>query len=476
MARAVRSRAMSLHPLVSHDGTTVDHSRIEQLRTACRGAVIRAGDAGYDSARRIWNASIDRHPGLIVRCSGLADVIAAVKFAREHRLLVAIRGGGHNVGGRALCDGGLVIDLSQMKGIHVDPQTRRVRVQPGVTLGELDRETHVHGLAVPAGVVSKTGIAGLTLGGGVGWLVRHYGLTVDNVLSFEVVTADGEVRTASAEEHPDLFWGLRGGGGNFGVVTSFEYRAHPVSVVLGGMVLYPRSHATDVLKFYRDFTAAAPDELVTYAGLLSTPDGTPVAAIIVCHSGDHAEGERTLAPLRKFGSPMLDAIQLMPFPAMQSLLDGAAPDGNQNYWKSTFLRELSDDAIAAVVAHANQATSPLSAVLLEQYGGAVSRVPATATAFAHREAEYDLVVMGQWTDPVESARHISWTRHLADAMAPFRSGAYLLNALGEESEEVVRAAFGVNYGRLAAVKAQYDPTNFFRVNQNVAPAAPAVGA
>jgi FAD/FMN-containing dehydrogenase len=242
------------------------------------------------------------------------------------------------------------------------------------------------------------------------------------------------------------------------------------------MVLYPRSQASDVLKFYRDFTAAAPDELVTYAGLFSAPDRTPVAAIIVCHSGERAEGERTLAPLRKFGSPMLDAIQPMPFPAMQSLLDGAAPDGNQNYWKSTFLRELSDDAIATIVAYGNEATSPLSAVLVEQYGGAVSRVPDTATAFAHRQAEYDLVVMGQWVDPGESARHISWTRRFAEAMVPFRSGAYLLNALGEESEDVVRAAFGVNYERLAAVKAQYDPTNFFRVNQNVPPAAPTVGA
>jgi FAD/FMN-containing dehydrogenase len=285
-----------------------------------------------------------------------------------------------------------------------------------------------------------------------------------------VVTAEAEVVTASAEEHPDLFWALRGGGGNFGVVTSFEYRAHPVSTVLGGMVLYPRAQARDVLKFYRDFTASSPDELVTYAGLLSAPDGTPVTAIIVCHSGDRAEGERALAPLRQFGSPMMDAIQPMPFPVMQSMLDGAAPDGNQNYWKSTFLRELSDDAIDTIVAHANEATSPLSAVLVEQYGGAVSRVADTATAFAHRQAECDFVVMGQWVDPAESERHIAWTRGIADAMAPFRSGAYLLNALGDESEEIVRAAFGVNYERLVEVKSRYDPTNFFRVNLNITPA------
>ena len=464
---------MSGSPLVSVSGTLVDDARVEKLRSACRGPVIRPGDAEYESARRIWNASIDKRPGLIVRCSGLADVIAAVNFAREHELLVAVRGGGHNVGGRALCDGGLVIDLSRMKGIHVDAATRRVRAQPGATLGDLDRETHVHGLTVPVGVVSKTGIAGLTLGGGVGWLARKYGLTVDNVLSLEVVTADGQVLTASADQHPDLFWALRGGGGNFGVVTSFEYRAHPVSTVVGGLILHPRSQAVDLLKFYRDFTASAPDELGTYAVLLSTPDGAPVVGIATCYCGGVAEGERILAPLRAFGSPILDAIQPMPFPVMQTLLDGAGADGNQNYWKSTFLREVSDEVIETIVSHANRATSPLTAVLIEQYGGAASRVPADATAFAHRDAEYDFAILGTWTDPAESARHIAWTREFADAMAPYRSGAYLLNFLDrEEGEDTIRAAFGVNYPRLVAVKSQYDPANFFRVNQNIAPAEP----
>ena len=463
---------MSNAMLVNKAGAAVEASRIEQLRGACRGSVIRPGDAEYDTARRIWNGSIDKHPGVIVQCSGLADVIAAVRFARDNDLLVAIRGGGHNVGGRAVCDGGLVIDLSRMKGIHVDARARRVRAQPGVTLGELDRETHVHGLVVPAGVVSKTGISGLTLGGGVGWLVRKHGLTADNVVSFEVVTADAEVLTVSADEHPDLFWGLRGGGGNFGVVTSFEYRAYPLTTVLGGLILHPRAQAIDVLKFYRDFSASAPDDLATYAALLSAPDGSPVAGFVTCYSGDLGEGERVLSKLRGFGSPILDAIQPMPFPVMQTLLDAAVPDGNQNYWKSAFLRELSDAAIDTIVTHANEATSPLTAVLVEQYGGAASRVPEDATAFANRRADYDLGILTQWTDPADSERHINWTRRFADAMEPFRSGSYLLNFLGEEGADTIRAAFGPNHARLVAVKSRYDPTNFFRVNQNIVPAEP----
>ncbi len=395
---------MSTFPLVDTAGVAVSDSRIEQFRRACGGSVIRCGDNEYDTARRLWNASIDKHPGLIVRCAGVDDVVAAVTFAREHGVLVAIRGGGHNVGGRALCDGGLVIDLSPMKGIAVDPQARRVRADPGVTLGELDRETHKHGLAVPLGVVSRTGIAGLTLGGGVGWLVRKYGLTCDNVVSFEVVTADAQLLRASANEHSDLFWALRGGGGNFGVVASFEYRLHPVSTILGGLVLHPRARAMELLQFYRDFTASAPDELGTYAALLTAPDGTPVAGIATCYCGDPAEGARVLEPLRAFGSPLLDAIQQMPFPQMQTVFDAAVPDGNQNYWKSTFLRDLSDEAIHTVVSHANEATSPLIAVLLEQYGGFASRIGENDTAFAHRDAEYDLGILASgWIGTSPSA-------------------------------------------------------------------------
>jgi len=460
---------MSIASLVNHAGESIADTVIEPFRSAHQGPVIRPADADYDSARRIWNASIDRRPGMIVRCTGLADVIAAVNFAREQRLLVAVRGGGHNVGGRALCDGGLVIDLSRMKGIHVDAAAKRVRVQPGVLLGELDRETHVYGLAVPAGVISKTGIAGLTLGGGVGWLVRKYGLTCDNVVSFEVVTADGQVRRASADENPDLFWALRGGGGNFGIVTSFEFKAYPVKTVLGGMIVHPRQQAKALLTFYRDFTQSAPDELGTYFGLLCMPDGTPVTAVVTCYNGDLAAGEKVLEPLRRFGAPMMDAIAPMPFPQMQSLLDGAAPHGNQNYWKSSFLKDLNDEAIDAIVGYGNQAASPLSAVLVEQYGGAAARVDPQATAFAQRHAQYDLGILAQWTDPAEADRHVSWARTFAAAMTPHQAGGFLLNFLGEGEEEAVRAAFGPNYDRLVEVKTKYDPENFFRVNQNVVP-------
>jgi hypothetical protein len=461
---------MSIASLVNHSGEAVSDTLIETFRSAHHGPLIRPADADYDTARRIWNASINRRPGMIVRCTGLADVIAAVNFAREHRLLVAVRGGGHNVGGRALCDGGMVIDLTRMKGIHVDAAAKRARVQPGVLLGELDRETHVYGMAVPAGVVSNTGIAGLTLGGGVGWLARKYGLSCDNVLSFEVVTADGKVRRASADEHPDLFWALRGGGGNFGVVTSFEFQLRPVSTVLGGMLVHPRERALDLLKFYRDFTRDAPDELATYYGLIHTPDGAPVTAIVTCYNGDLSAGEKVLAPLRRFGPPMMDAVAPIPFPQMQTLIDGAVPDGNQNYWKSAFLKDLNDSALETIVRYANEATSPMTAVLVEQYGGAAGRVGPQETAFGQRHVQYDLGILSQWADPKDSDRHIAWTRAFAAAMVPHGAGGYFLNFLGADEEDgTIRAAFGGNYDRLVEVKTKYDPDNFFRVNQNVEP-------
>jgi hypothetical protein len=459
----------TLFELINIKGMVVRHDRIERFQTAFRGEVIQPSDSGYETARKIWNCSIDKHPGIIARCSGVADVVAAVNFARENELLVAVRGGGHNVSGRALCDDGIVIDLSGMKGIHVDAKARIARVQGGATLGDVDRETHLFGLAVPAGVISKTGIGGLTLGGGVGWLVRKYGLTCDNVLSFDLVTADGVLRVASVSENEDLFWALRGGGGNFGIVTSFEFRVHPVSTVLGGLVMYPRDRAVEVLQFYRDFTQSAPEELTAYAALVHTPDGIPAVAVIACYCGDVAEGEQVFKPLRTFSSPMMDAIQIMPFPQMQTLLDAAFPDGNQNYWKSTFLRELSDDAILVLVEHANRATSPLSGVTIEYYGGVASRVGASETAFAQRQAQYDVAILAQWVDPGESQGHIGWARGLADSMRPFSSGAYFLNFLGEEGEDTIKAAYGPNYKRLMAIKKKYDPKNFFCMNQNIKP-------
>jgi len=372
-------------------------------------------------------------------------------------------------GGRSATTG--LIDLSGMKGIHVNAKNRTARVQGGATLGDLDRETHVFGLAVPAGIMSKTGIAGLALGGGVGWLVRKYGLTCDNVLSFDIVTADGKPRLASSKENEDLFWALRGGGGNFGVVTSFEFHAHPVSTVLGGLIIYPRDRAAEVLRFYREFTQSAPEELTVYAALIHTPEGVPAVAVVACYCGDLTEGQKVLEPLRSFSSPIADAIQPMAFPEMQTLLDGAFPDGNHNYWKSTFLRELSDDAIALLVEHANRATSPLTGIVIEYYGGAASRVGVAETAFAQRQAQYSLIFLAQWTKPGESQLHIEWARTSADSIRPFSSDSYYLNYLGEESEDTIKAAFGPNYERLMAVKKKYDPENFFSLNQNIKPRA-----
>jgi FAD/FMN-containing dehydrogenase len=444
---------------------------IQSLRAGFLGELFEPKDAGYNEARRIWNASVNKRPGLIARCSGIADAIAAVNFGRENNLLTAIRGGGHNVGGRGLCDDGLVIDLSRMRSVLVDTATQRVRVQGGATLGDLDRETHVFGLAVPTGIVPKTGIGGLTLGGGVGWLVRKYGMTIDNLLSVEVVSADGRVLTASLSENDDLFWALRGGGGNFGVVASFEFQARPVDTVLGGFLLYPREAAFDVIRHYRDYLQSAPDELTAYAALLHGPDGTPLVGIISCYCGSIADGERVLQPLRTFGTPVMDGIQSFPFPAMQSLLAGAFPDGNQNYWKSTLQRELSDDAIRLIVDHGKRMSSPLSFVVLENYGGAATRVSKDATAYPHRDLPWDVLLIAQWTKEEETATHRDWARSGEEMLRPFSANAHLLSALDVETDEVVNTAFGQNLQRLAAIKKKFDPDNFFRVNQNIKPAA-----
>jgi len=438
-----------------------------QLSSKFRGEILRRGDAGYDEARKIWNASIDRHPAIIARCQGTADVVAAVDFAREADLLTAVRGGGHNVGGRAICDDGIVIDLSRMRAVSVDPAVRTVRVQGGARLGDLDRETHAFGLAVPSGVVPKTGMAGLTLGGGVGWLIRKYGMSIDNLLSCEVVTADGRITTASASENPDLFWALRGGGGNFGVVTSFTFRAHPVHTVIGGLLLYPREVAFDVIRNFRDCIEAAPEELTAYAALLHAPDGMPVVGIAACYCGDDTQADTVLKPFRKFGSPMLDAIQAVPFPVMQSLFEPAFPDGNYNYWKSSLQPKLSDNAIAVVVEHGNAMTSPLSIVVIEYYAGAASRVAKDETACPHRDLPWNIIMAAQWTDPSESASHRDWARGTENALRPFSAGAHFLAAL--DTDDAAATAFGTNLARLSAVKRKYDPRNFFRVNQNIAP-------
>jgi hypothetical protein len=458
---------MELPMLKGRDGALINKTRVKAFRADFRGQVILPGDADYDPARRIWNASIDRHPGLIARCADMADIIRAVKFARLNNLLVAVRGGGHNVAGRALCDEGIVIDLSMMKDVAVDPKERAVRVAPGATLGDLDRETHRHGLAVPTGVVSRTGIGGLTLGGGIGWLSRKYGLTCDNLLSCEVVTARGELLTADSKTNADLFWGLRGGGGNFGIVASFEFRAHPVSTVLGGIILYPRDQAGILLRHYRAVMASAPDELAVNAAFLSTPEGEPAIGIIACYCGNVSDGERILAPLRAFGPPILDTIQPIPFPVMQTLADAANPDHIHNYWRSTFLDRLSDEAIDLIVEQANRAESPLSITVLGFSGGAVSRVASGDTAIAHRSPAFLVGIEAKWTDPAESARHIAWTRGFSERLEGHSNRTYMLNFLCDEGPETVQRAFGQNYARLVALKTKYDPTNFFSINQNI---------
>lgn len=455
--------------LKRRDGAAIDAALIDIFKSDIQGQVILPDDSRYETARQIWNASIDKHPGMIVRCSGTADIIQAVTFARANDLLVAIRSGGHNVAGRALCDDGMVIDLSMMKGVFVDPHLQTVLVQAGATLGDLDRETHLYGLAVPSGVVSKTGIAGLTLGGGVGWLVRKYGLTCDNLLSCEVVTADGDLVTASAESNADLFWALRGGGGNFGIVVSFLFRAHPVSIVLGGLIAYPRSEARAVLRHYRAFMATAPEEVTAYAGLISTPDGQPAVAVIACYCGKLAEGERVLEPLRRFGTPMVDTLQPMAFPDMQKMIEASFPDRSHNYWKSTFLKKLSDEAIDLMIEHAGRMASPLSGIVIEFYGGAAGRIDPLDTAFGQRRSEYNIGIMAQWLDAAESETHIAWARETWDALSPYASGRYLSNFVSDEKPEAVKVAFGGNYARLRDLKTKYDPTNFFSLNQNVRP-------
>jgi FAD/FMN-containing dehydrogenase len=444
---------------------------IQGFRSAFHGQVFEAADAGYDAARRIWNASVEKHPRVIARCSGLADVVAAVNFACTNDLVTAIRGGGHNVGGRALCEDGMVIDLSGMRAVYVDPVKRTVRVQGGATLDDMDGETHVFGLAVPCGIVPKTGIGGLTLGGGVGWLIRKYGMTIDNLLSCQAVTAENNVLTASASEHEDLFWALRGGGGNFGVVTSFEFRAHPVHNVLGGLIVYPRHAAISVIRNLREFIESAPEELTAYAALLHAPDGSPIVGVIACYCGDIAQGERVLEPLRRFGTPVMDAIQPLPFPAMQSLLASAFPDGNQNYWKSTLQKELPDDAITAIVEHGNKMKSPLSFLAIEYYGGAAGRIANDTTAYPHRNLCWDIIFGAQWTKPTETPIHREWARSGEEALLPYSANAHLASALDIESEEVINTAFGANLARLRAIKRKYDPANFFHMNYNIKPAS-----
>ncbi len=452
--------------------TELKAAQVEDLKSSLRGELLCPNDTGYDEARTIWNAMIDRKPGLIVRCAGVSDVINAVNFARDNNLPVAVRGGGHNVAGSAVCDGGIMIDLSLMKGIRVDPVNGTVQAEPGLTWAEFNHETQAFGLAANGGVCSETGIAGVTLGGGFGWLTRKYGLSLDHLLSVDIVTADGQFRTASATENEDLFFGVRGSHSNFGVVTSLEYRLHPVGpTILAGMVLHPLGKGQEVLEFYREYNRNSPEEMSAWAAFITSPDGHPMVAIVACYIGPIDTGIEVMQPLKDFGPPVMDMIQPMPYVKAQTLIDEAFPKGRYNYWKSTLLTELSDDAITTLIEGFKRVASPYSSVLIEQLGGAMSRVSGDATSFNHRSAPYDLVIMPMWTDPTESDEHCRWADTLLSEMQSVSTGGVYANYLNsDEGEGRIKEAYGANYDRLVALKNKYDPTNLFRYNQNIKPA------
>jgi hypothetical protein len=454
------------------DDRALDTVHVENFRQALRGELIQSGHAGYEAARRVWNGNIDRRPALIARCAGVADVQRAVEFAQVHGLRVSVRGGGHSAPGYGTNDGGLVIDMSSMKGIRVDPQARTVRAEGGVLWRELDRETQVFGLATTGGTVSNTGIAGLTLGGGLGWLMGKHGLTIDNLISADVVTADGTFRQANGTDNPDLFWALRGGGGNFGVVTSFEYRLHPVTQVLGGLVLYPLEQAPEVLRFYRDFCPTLPDEAEAFAALLTAPQGMPVVALLLGYNGSLENGEAVLAPARRFGKPVADLVGAVPYTGRQTMLDAPnAEHGLHRYWRSAFAETISDGLIDAAVDGAASFTSPLSVLIFFYMHGAATRPLPTETAFAARRAQWDFDAIGQWADGTTSDQHVRWVRALWSRFEPhLLAKAYVNHLATDDRPEVVRASFGENYTRLRQVKAVYDPTNLFRLNANIPPA------
>jgi FAD/FMN-containing dehydrogenase len=460
---------------------TLEQTKIESFRSRLRGHLILPDDAAYEQARKVWNGMIDKHPALIARCANVEDVIASVNFARDNDLLLSVRGGGHNVAGYAVCDDGLVIDLSDMQEVEVDPEARTVRAQGGTLWGKVDRATQAYGLATPGGEVSVTGIAGLTLGGGVGYLRRKYGLSCDNVLSMDVVTADGQLVRANADENPDLYWALRGGGGNFGVVTAFEYRLHPVGPeVVTVSPLYPLADARNVLKAWRDFAETAPDEATTAFAMWQVPahpdipaelSGTPICLFDGVYAGPLDAGEELFRPLRQLSTPILDLSARAPYVEVQSGFDSLFSDGDLYYWKSLYLDELSDEAMETIVSWGERRPNSQILVILRHLGGAISRVDDQATAYGNRGAQYMLSVDGAWTDPQETERNIAWIRAFWDEMQPFSNGGVYLNfpGFGEGGTILWKASHGANYERLVAVKAKYDPDNLFRVNQNIRP-------
>jgi FAD/FMN-containing dehydrogenase len=458
--------------------TSLAESSIAGLQGSLRGELLQPGADGYDAARKVFNGMIDRHPRLIARCADVADVITAVNFAREHGLILSVRGGSHSVTGFAVCDDGLVIDLSGMKGIRVDPTKRTARAEGGCTWGDFDHATHAFGLATPGGLLSTTGVAGLTLGGGFGYLTRRYGLTCDNLISVDVVTADGQLLTASAEENADLFWGVRGGGGNFGIVTSFEFMLHPVSMVYGGPVFFPIEQSGDVMRFYRDFIAQAPEELSAFFGFHIAPPapfvpehlhGVTACAIVSCYTGPMDKAEEAVKPIREFGTPTLDLMGPLPYPALNSLFDALLPSGLQHYWKADFVNELTDEAIAVHQEYGPRVPNFLSQMHLYPLDGAVQQVGNDETAYSYRDARFVHIIAGVDPDPAAMPAHTAWVRDYWSALHPLSAGGGYVNFLMDEGEDRVKATYRENYERLAALKDKYDPANLFHMNQNIKP-------
>lgn len=452
---------------------SINESTLEEFDPEFQAKLLRPGDSEYETARQIHNGMIDKHPALIARCTGVSDVVNAVKLGVKSGLEISVRGGGHNVGGRAVCDDGLMIDLSGMKGIYVDPQARMVRAQSGVNWGEFNRETQLHGLAATGGAVSSTGVSGLTLGGGLGWLMGKHGLAIDSLVSVEMVTASGEVLQASEKENSDLFWGLRGGGGNFGVATSFEFSLYDVGpTVIGGLVTYPFDQARDVMKFYREFTADLPDELTVFAALTHAPDGsgTPLVAILACHCGSLEEGEAAVEPIKAFGEPAMVQMGPMPYSAVNQMLDAGFPKGALNYWKSGFLSDMSDEAIDSMIAQFSNCPSGMTGMVLEHLHGAAVRVQPDESAFSHRGAGYNLLLASVWLEPSESDKNVAWTRETFNVMEQFMRDASYVNYLGDdETADRIQGAYGDNYDRLQKLKSHYDSDNIFHMNQNILP-------
>jgi len=459
----------------------LDRAAIDELRPRLRGPVLSADDPGYDEARSIWNAMIDRRPGAIARCLGVADILAAVQFARDRGLTLSIKSGGHNIAGLAVCDGGLMIDLSLMRGVFVDPGARVAHAQPGCLLGDVDRETQLHGLAAVLGFVSNTGAAGLTLGGGMGYVSRRFGWTTDSVLSMDVVTADGRLLRASEKENEDLFWGLRGGGGNFGVVTDFAYKLYPIGPeIVAGAIAWRGEDAPKVLDMWRELAQTAPPELTVVAGLRNAPPapwiskevhGKPIVAIFVCHTGSVADGEKLLAPVKKFGSPVGDVVQQRSYVSQQSLLDATQPKGRRYYWKSEYLPNLAPEMISKAIEHTARIRSPHSAIIIFPLGGALNELPEDHSAVGNRDAVFLLNITGSWEKAEDDAANIEWAREAWRDMRRFSTGGTYVNFLTEEEGgDRIKAAYRRNHARLVEIKTKWDPTNLFRSNKNIAPA------